>query len=452
MSLFALSFTTCVFLGGIFCLTAFLAACRRLPARDVEKQIGLLENLFCYKRLHESLFPKQSFEGVLFVTRCTLSLAQFGLALCIFLWLWHFGLLPPAGPDHAILIVLIALLLIVIPLFFFSDFLPRFLGMRYPRMAIKTAGPVSNLFLLAAFPISALFLKALQALLKPSHFEYLSSTSAHLPPEILQFVHEASIFPGMQAHDKELFESVVDFRKRLAREVMVPRIDVFSLPADTPIRIAVKKLQEEGYSRTPVYRNSIDDIIGVLMWKDVQAKYMEAVEKQDHKLLDAPIETITKPVLYAPETKTISNLLQEFRQKQVHLAIVVDEYGGTEGIVTIKDILEELVGDISDEYDDRETLYSKHPQGGWIIDPRMTILDLEEKLGVKIPQEGDYDTVAGYIFHCAGAIPTKGFVIHRDTLEIEILSSNDRSVDKVRIKTIQAPNQAIGGSLGPRED
>jgi putative hemolysin len=176
------------------------------------------------------------------------------------------------------------------------------------------------------------------------------------------------------------------------------------------------------------------------MWKDVQKKYIEAVEKNNQDILNAPIETITKPVLYTPETKTISNLLQEFRQKQVHLAIVVDEYGGTEGIVTIKDILEELVGDISDEHDDRETLFVTHPQGGWIIDPRMTILDLEEKLGVKIPQEGEYDTVAGYIFHCAGAIPTKGFLIHRDTFEIEILNSSDRSVEKVRIKTVESPN------------
>jgi CBS domain containing-hemolysin-like protein len=130
-------------------------------------------------------------------------------------------------------------------------------------------------------------------------------------------------------------------------------------------------------------------------------------------------------------------LLQEFRKKQVHLAIVVDEYGSTEGIVTIEDILEEIVGEIEDEYDEEEALFISQPDGSWIVDARMSLLDVEEQLGIVIPQEGDYDTVGGYIFHQAGSIPSKGFVIKHDDFTLEILRSTDRFVEKVKLKPIK---------------
>jgi CBS domain containing-hemolysin-like protein len=115
---------------------------------------------------------------------------------------------------------------------------------------------------------------------------------------------------------------------------------------------------------------------------------------------------------------------------------VVDEYGGTEGIVTIEDILEEIVGDISDEYDQEDELYYAQPDGTWIVDARMNNIDAESELGIDIPEEGDYDTIGGYIFHKAGTIPPAGFVIHHDDFELEVISSNDRFIEKVRIKPI----------------
>ncbi|MFQ5729960.1 MAG: hemolysin family protein, partial [Waddliaceae bacterium] len=253
--------------------------------------------------------------------------------------------------------------------------------------------------------------------------------------EIIDIIQKTKLRPELNLHEKKLIESVLRFKDRIAREVMVPRVDVFSLSAETPIHEAVKLIDEEGYSRIPIYKNTVDNIVGVLMYKDVLNKFMEYREKDnDPSILGAPIETIQKSVLYTPETKKISNLLLEFKKKQVHLAIVVDEYGGTEGIVTIEDILEEIVGEIEDEYDEEEELYFAQHNGSWIVDARMSILDAEQQLGIIIPQEGEYDTIGGYIFHRAGSIPSKGFVIHQEEFEMEILRSDERRVERVRIK------------------
>ncbi len=288
------------------------------------------------------------------------------------------------------------------------------------------------------FPISFLFLKIAFSISRKLSFNYLNEPLSEAKEELFEIIEEANVKTRLDTHEKKLLESVVSFKDRVVREVMVPRVNLFSLPAQTTIREAANLLLSEGYSRTPVYRGNIDTIIGILMYKDILAKYMEYAEsKVKSDILDQPIETIIKSVLYTPETKKISCLLQGFRKKQVHLAIVVDEYGGTEGIVTIEDILEEIVGEIADEYDQEEALFSKQQDGSWVVDARMGILDIEEELGIKISQEGDYDTLGGYIFHHAGTIPAPGLVIHHDDFELEILSSNDRCIEKVRIKQIK---------------
>lgn len=238
----------------------------------------------------------------------------------------------------------------------------------------------------------------------------------------------------MEPQEKKILESVVSFQDRIAREVMVPRVDIFFLSAATTIKEATQQIQKENYSRVPVYKNSVDEIIGILLWRDLLVKYLEYVEKKDEKILEAPIESIVRPALYTPETKKISRLLQELRKKQMHLAIVVDEYGGTQGIVTIEDILEEIVGEIADEFDEEPPLFKQLTDGGWLVDARMSINDIEEQLEVKIPQEGDYDTLGGYLFHETGTIPPKGFTIQHDDFTVKVISSTDRQVGKVELK------------------
>lgn len=435
MSVLLLSCLTGLFFFALFILTSLMGACRQLHDRELKQELHTVLEVPLYGRLHRLIFPRENEESLLFVIRYAISIMQWGLLLSLCLLVWRGG---AASISHEELVYYASLwaFLAILPLLFFADFIPRFLGMRYPKQVAAFTTPLALPFLLIALPFCGLFLNLSKWVVGAKRWQELSKSPSEIPPELLQLLQEASSSSDLAAHDRKLFEAVAEFRKRIAREVMVPRVDLFSLSSDTSIREAAHKLEAEGYSRTPVYRNGIDDMIGVLMWKDILHIYLEAVDTNQLQILEEPIETIIKPPLYTPETKRISHLLQEFRTKQVHLAIVVDEYGGTEGIVTIEDILEQLVGDISDEYDKEEPLFTEHPEGGWIIDPRLTILEMEEHLGIQIPQEGEYDTVAGYIFHCAGAIPTKGFVIHHDTFRLEILESNPRSVDKVLIQPV----------------
>lgn len=437
-----------ILLFGLFCLSALNSVFRRFQKKELKKVFLEIGNLFFYRSIHVTFFPKQEFETLFFVNTFTQNILRFLYVIFSVVALMQTHLLNLTthlyAPDTSLslewpggFLFLIGMFLLF---FLIGDYLPRIFGINYPNLAIKMTAFPASLFLLTTFPITFIFLKMSKLFVHTLHYDHLKEPYAEAKQEIIDIIQESNVSAHLDAHDKKLLESVMAFKDRIAREVMVPRVDVFSLPQDTTIDEAAKILINEGYSRTPVYKNSLDNIIGVLMYKDILAKYLEWSQNNASNILKAPISTLLKPVVYTPETKKISHLLQEFRKKQLHLAIIVDEYGGTEGIVTIEDILEVIVGDISDEYDDDETLFIPLPQGGWVVDARMTILDIEEQLGIEIPQEGDYDTIGGYVFHETGMIPTKGYIIKKPLFELEILRSNDRRVEKVKIIPI-APTQ-----------
>lgn len=444
---FALSLTVIgILLLGLFALTTLNSVFRRLQKKDLKKSLTEVGKLFFYRPLHVLFFPQHENESLFLANTFTQNIVRFFYAIMSLSILLHTGLIS-FDLSHSSLDILfpngiIALVLLFLLFFIVGDYIPRIFGVRYPQTAFKLCAIPASIFMLLAFPFTFLFLKLSHFFSHTLHFAHLAGNNAEAKQEIIDIIQESDVETQLDSHDKQLFESVMGFRDRIAREVMVPRVDVFSFPHDMTIKAAADQLIKEGYSRTPVYNESLDDIIGVLMYKDILAKYMEYASKgNDECILNAPISTLVKNVIYTPETKKISQLLQEFRKKQVHLAIIVDEYGGTEGIVTIEDILEEIVGDIEDEYDNEETLFIPLPHGGWLVDARMGILDIEEQLGIEIPPEGDYDTIGGYIFHETGMIPSKGFIITQPNFEIEVLRSNDRRVEKVRINPINAASE-----------
>lgn len=439
LPLFLLTLTA-LFLFATLTLTALSASLRQIYKKDPLKNLKSLSQFFFYKSFHHYFFPRREFEGLFLAATCTLNITRFLYTTTFITFLTLMHLFPMSESIEltfswgSSLTIILSFIIIT---FLFGDFIPRILGIQFPTSTLNVCGPIASFFMILAFPITYLFLKISLRFNQIMYFDNLQEVNAQAKQEIMEIIQEANVSTSLDAHEKKLIESVVTFRDRIAREVMVPRVNVISLPAETSIRNASKLLQTEGYSRIPVYRQNVDNVVGVLMYKDVLNKYLEYEQQgKDPKILDASIETIIKNVLYTPETKKISLLLQEFLKRQVHLAIVVDEYGGTEGIVTIEDILEEIVGEIADEYDEKEALYIPHPEGGWIVDARMSILDAEELLSIKIPQEEDYDTIGGYIFHRTGSIPLKGVVLHHDAFDLEIVSSNERCVEKVRIRPV----------------
>ncbi len=414
------------FLLGNFSLTALISALRKIHKRDSKKLFKELGSRFFYRPLHLFFFPTHEFEGIFFSCITAQNLTRICFAV--------FGALTINEFAQTTASLILSFLILFTASFIFGDYIPRLLGTKHAEASLRFCAPLSSFFLILCFPFTSLFFKISENFMHTISLDNVQEASGQVKQELIQLIQDAQIGPEINLQDKKLIESVFSFRHRIVREVMVPRVEVFSLSNETTIREATASLEEQGYSRVPVFDETVDQITGVLMYKDILAIYEESIRTDNPTLLDAAVESIQKPVIYTPETKKISVLLHEFRKKKMHLAIVVDEYGGTEGIITIEDILEEIVGDIFDEYDESEEKEMVlQEDGSWIVDARMSIFDAEEELHIKIPQEGDYDTIGGYIFHESGSIPPKGFIIHQDDFELEIYRSTDRSVEKVKI-------------------
>jgi CBS domain containing-hemolysin-like protein len=206
---------------------------------------------------------------------------------------------------------------------------------------------------------------------------------------------------------------------------MIPRTDMACVSVEADIREALDTIITCGHSRIPVYEHTIDNIIGLLYAKDLLKCWGEPV---DH----IQLRSIMRSPYFIPETKNLEQLLQEFKRKRVHLAIVIDEYGGTSGLITIEDLLEQIVGDIQDEYDQEEVLFTINSDGSINADARMPVDELEEHFLIQIERD-KFDSVGGLIFHLTGKIPTIGDVIEGVGLQLTILDADERKIKQVRI-------------------
>ncbi len=399
--------------------------------------------LFFFRPLLKSFFPKNEWENLYYSISLSKHIYELAYATSSF-----FYLMSSIPELHEIIVEApsahdwLPLLFIggsIIALSVILDFSLRLLANVWSRPLLRLAAPFASLFLILLFPLVGLFLQFTRGLLRKVHLEEESGEILTDKTKLREMIRESELQHHLDASDQKLISSFVSFKNRVAKEIMVPRVDVFSLPSNTPLREAARLFASEGYSRIPIYKETLDQIIGVALYKDLLRCFADPSLD-----LDAPLETLAKPVLYAPENKKISQLLQEFRGKQIHMAIIVDEYGGTEGIVTIEDILEELVGEIEDEYDigeDRD--FWELPTGGWVVDAKMSINDIQDQLGVRIPENPEYETIGGYVFHCAGTIPAKGWRLSHDDFDLEVLSSNERSIKKIKIVPRSKPPSEI---------
>jgi len=257
-----------------------------------------------------------------------------------------------------------------------------------------------------------------------------------LSEEDLKQVLEASTISGaIDKTEHELIKSILEFTDTTVKEIMVPRPDVVALDISMPREVLVRKVIDEGYSRLPVYKENIDHIIGIIYSKDL----LSLLEHRDLILL----QDIIRPVFFVPESKKISQLLREFQQKKAHLAIVTDENGGTEGIVTMEDVVEEIVGEIHDEYDEVGKAIEPAKDGSVVVDARLSVSDFNSQFSLNIPEATEYETVAGFIQKVLGRLPEIGESTTFNDIQFTILSKSARRIRQVRIQRL-ADGTAIG--------
>ena len=229
----------------------------------------------------------------------------------------------------------------------------------------------------------------------------------------------------IEGEERRLLQSIVDFSDTLVREVMTPRPDIVAIPEAATIGELRAQFREQEYSRFPVFRDNLDNIAGFVFVKDLVA--LDAADDA------GPITSLLRPVVIVPESKRVSELLKQFQRQQTQIAIVVDEYGGTAGLVTIEDMLEEIVGEIRDEYDVESEPIVDEGGGRFVFHGKVDIDEVAQRLGVQIEREG-FETVGGFLMSHLGRVPAVGERVDIDGLTVEVLEVDRRRVHKVRIR------------------
>jgi putative hemolysin len=280
------------------------------------------------------------------------------------------------------------------------------------------------IYLLLPVTIALGFLHSVASLTKEGTTEE-PETSAEAVDALIEAGQEEGI---IQEGDRDLIQSVVEFSGKTVREAMKPRPAVFAVPTDTTVERFIEMLRAKHYSRVPVYEGSIHNIKGVVYAQDV----LQVPDSEAHvRKLDS---LMRRDVYFVPESKLGSDLLREMQKQNIRMAIVVDEYGGVAGLVTIEDLVEEIVGEIRDDHDKPEVV--REGERSFVVSGAMDVDRLDELFGTK-PEGKDSATIAGLVSELAGRIPRKGEIVEEDGLRFEVLESTDRKVERVRVTAVQ---------------
>lgn len=251
----------------------------------------------------------------------------------------------------------------------------------------------------------------------------------------------------IEESEHELIENVFEFREKIVKEVMVPRTELVGLDAADPVDVMTKMIIEEGYTRMPVYQDSMDNIIGVIYSKDL-------ITLKEHSDLII-LTDLLRPVYFVPETKPIADLLREFQRRKIHLAIVVDEFGGTSGIATLEDVLEELVGEIQDEYDDETVGLEEIGDGVYIVDASLPVADANDMIsGFVLPEGEDYTSVGGLVTKWFGHIPGENESFDRDQVRMTVLKTSNNKIVQVKIEDLNRnePYNGLEAFAGEKQE
>ncbi|MBI2864885.1 MAG: HlyC/CorC family transporter [Chloroflexi bacterium] len=340
--------------------------------------------------------------------------------------------------DWSLVVAVVATSLVVLV---FCEVIPKTFAVQNPeRSAMLVAGPVRVLSLVLS-PLIGLL-----GLMTNAVLSLIGAPRVQAPlvseEELKLYVNSWEEQGIIEEEEKEMIDSIIELEDTAVREIMVPRIDIVAVDTDATLPEAVKLVIQRGYSRIPLYEESIDNIVGVVYAKDLLRFLIDSVEI-------ASLREVARPAQFVPETKKVDELLRELQQKRIHLAIVVDEYGGTAGLVTIEDLVEEIVGEIQDEYDSEEAEIEKVSDLEAILHSKASISELEDLFGNSVEAD-DFDTVGGFVYNQLGKIPSPGDEIRVDDLTLTVLSTVGRRIKQVRVVK-DAGGKSSGGDQGKNQ-
>ena len=308
-----------------------------------------------------------------------------------------------------------------------GELIPKGLALGNPdRIALSVSGPIT-IFAKIVSPLVAVLVALTKLISKPFGIDP-TRTPELSAAEIRLIVEQGSQQGVLEAEEEQMISAVMSLSDSKLHEVMVPRIDIAAIDQEASFDDAVTLVLTEGHSRTPLYKESVDHIVGILYAKDLLR--IIAAGGPRPRLRD-----IMRPALFVPESQAVDDLLNELQRRRVHMAIVLDEYGGTAGLVTIEDLLEEIVGEIQDEFDEEEPMKVIVREGEAILDGRADIDEMGELIDPALELEDDeeYDTVGGFVYHRIGRVPVVGDTVAVDPFTITVIKVTGRRVGKVRV-------------------
>ncbi|MEX0724487.1 MAG: CNNM domain-containing protein [Gracilimonas sp.] len=307
-----------------------------------------------------------------------------------------------------------------------SEITPKIIAINNPLKVSRTNSAFIYILFILLKPFAKLIADSTISLER-----YLPKPASKMTSDDIRTMAEVSEQEGsIKEDEREIIENVIGFGNITVREIMTSRVNIIAVSIDDSLQDVLTKIRENGLSRMPLVDNDLDNILGVLYAKDV-LPYLHAEEEEP----SLNWKTISRKALFIPATKKLDDLLRDFQQEKTHIAIVVDEYGGTEGIVTMDDILEEIVGDITDDSGEEETLYTRFKSGIYIFDAKIDLDDMEDVLDCEITTEDDeYETLGGLIYHLTENLPMVGERMTFKNLEMTVHSVKNNRIKKVRVK------------------
>ena len=345
--------------------------------------------------------------------------ARILVAVCIVLAGVLVARVAAVGSLPSIAIVVVSMLAFVV---LCEHLLPALFVRRNPEAVLDVLLPVFHALVQPLRPITTAIVRLSERRRdrEPGNGGAAEADAAHQAAEDESAQQDAL----SEAEGRELLQSIVDFTETVVREVMTPRPDIIAIRSDATLPDLRVLFREEQYSRIPVYGDSLDNIVGIVFVKDLVALPPGA---------EPPLTTLMRSAYFVPESKRVSELLKEMQRRQVQMAIVVDEYGGTAGLVTVEDLLEEIVGEIRDEYDVESETVTDEGGGVFVFSGKVNVDEVRDRLGVEIEREG-FETVGGFLLSHLGRMPYVGETFDVDDLAFEVLEVERRRITKVRAR------------------